>query len=96
VAFAENDILVAASTDHFASRGALYRRPVDGQHRLERVAGLPDWLDGIVDTGCIGARGSTLAVADKGGNLYESVDAGRSWRKRADGLPPVSSVFVAP
>lgn len=95
VAFAENDILVAASTDHFASRGALYRRPVDGTQRLERVAGLPEWLDGIVDTGCIAARGSTLAVADKGGNLYESVDTGRSWRKRASGLPAVSSVLVA-
>ena len=94
VAFAENEILVAASTDHFASRGALYRRPVDGKHRLERVSGLPEWLDGIVDTGCIAARGSTLALADKGGNLYESTDAGRSWRKRAGGLPRVSSVLV--
>ncbi len=94
VAFAENEILVAASTDHFASRGALYRRPVDGKHRLERVSGLPEWLDGIVDTGCIAARGSTLALADKGGNLYESTDAGRSWRKRAGGLAQVSSVLV--
>ena len=94
VAFAENDILVAASADHFASRGALYRRPVDGRHRLERVDGLPEWLDGIVDTRCIAARGSTLAVADKGGNLYESVDAGLSWSKRAGGLPPLSSVLV--
>ena len=94
VAAAENEILVAASTDHFASRGALYRRPVDGKHRLERVDGLPEWLDGIVDTGCIAARGSTLALADKGGNLYESTDAGRSWRKRAGGLPRVSSVLV--
>jgi len=94
VAFAENDIFVAASTDHFASQGALYRRHVDGQHRLERVDGLPEWLDGIVDTRCIATRGPTLAVADNGGNLYGSVDAGRSWRKRAGGLPPVSSVLV--
>lgn len=94
VAFAENDILVAASTDHFASQGALYRRPVDGAHRLERVDGLPEWLEGIVDTRCIAARGSTLAVADKGGNLYESADAGGSWRQRAGGLPSVSSALV--
>lgn len=94
VAFAENDIFVAASTDHFASQGALYRRPVDGRSRLERVHGLPEWLDGIVDTRCIAARGSTLAVADNGGNLYESADAGRIWRKRAGGLPPVSSVLL--
>lgn len=95
VAFVENDILVAASADHFASRGALYRRPIDGRHPLERVAGLPEWLDGIVDTSCIAVRGSMLAIADKGGNLYDSIDTGRSWRKRAGGLPSVSSVFVA-
>lgn len=95
VAFAENDIFVAASTGHFVSEGALYRRPVDGQHRLERVnEGLPEWLDGIVDTRCIGARGATLAIADNGGNLYESVDAGRTWHERARGLPHVSSVLV--
>lgn len=94
VAFAENDILVAASTDHFATHGAVYRRPVDGAHRLERVSGLPEWLDGIVDTGCMASRGSVLAVADQGGNLYESIDAGRSWHPRARGLPPVSAVLV--
>ena len=30
VAFAGDDILVAASADHFAAQGAIYRRPIDG------------------------------------------------------------------
>ncbi len=98
VAFSEKDILVAASTDHFAARGAVYRRPIegtlDGKGPLEPVRGLPRWLGGIVDTGCIAALGSALAVADKAGNLYASADAGHSWLHRDNGLPMVSKVLL--
>ena len=93
VAFSNDDILVAASTDHFASQGAVYRRPIKGKDLLERVGGLPKWFEGIVDTGCIAARGSALAVADKAGNLYVSKDAGASWLRRDSGLPTMSSVL---
>jgi len=93
VAFSEKDILVAASTDHFAARGAVYRRPTDGKGPLQRVQGLPSWLGGIVDTGCIATLGSALAVADKAGNLYASVDAGHSWLHR-DNVQMVSRVLL--
>jgi photosystem II stability/assembly factor-like uncharacterized protein len=94
VAFTESEVFLAASTDHFARQGAVYRRPIEGQHAFERVEGLPEWLGGIADTGCFAARGSALAIADKAGNLYASADAGRSWRERANGLPTVSGVVV--
>jgi hypothetical protein len=95
VGFAQDDILVAAATDHFARRGAIYRRGVDEHCPLVRVAGgLPAWLDGIVDTGCIATHDSAVAVADKQGNLYVSADAGRTWSRRADGIPAPSSVLI--
>ena len=94
VAFSEDDILVAASTDHFASQGAVYRRPIAGKVPLEAIGGLPKWLEGIADTGCIATRGSALAIADKAGNLYVSADAGHSWTCRASGLPTMSSVLI--
>jgi hypothetical protein len=94
VAFSEGDILVAASTDHFASQGAVYRRPIDGKDSMEPLGGLPRWLEGIADTGCIATRGSALAVADKAGNLYVSADAGNSWMRRDSGLPTMSSVLI--
>ncbi|HEY4219315.1 MAG TPA: hypothetical protein VGM67_19360 [Gemmatimonadaceae bacterium] len=95
VAFAGNDILVSAATQHFASEGAVYRRQLDGHGPLEPVGdGLPRWTDRIVDTGCIGARDSTLAVADGGGNLYVSTNAGVSWTRRATGLSAPSNVLV--
>jgi hypothetical protein len=95
VAFSGADILVAASEHHFAARGAVYRRPIDGPGPLVPVgAGLPRWIDGIADTGCIAARGAAVAVADGAGNVYVSADGGRSWSRRADGLPTPSSVLV--
>lgn len=95
VAFSSSDILVSASEDHFATQGAVYRRPIDGPGPLVPVgAGLPRWIDGIADTGCIATRGSTLAVADKAGNLYVSADGGSTWSRRAKGLPTTSSVLI--
>jgi photosystem II stability/assembly factor-like uncharacterized protein len=95
VAFAGDDILVAASSDHFAAQGAVYRRPIDGAHSLALLdGGFPRWTKGIVDTGCIAALGSSVAVADKAGSLYISTDAGRMWSHRASDLPGVGSVLV--
>ena len=94
VAFSEEDIFVAASTDHFAAQGAIYRRPIDGKTPLQPVNGLPRWLDGIIDTGCIATRGSAIAVVDKAGNLYASEDAGHSWVHRDHGLPMLSRLLL--
>ena len=95
VAFAGDDVLVSASVDHFAAEGAIYRRLVDGHDSLVALGGgLPTWTDGIIDTGCIATRGSAVALADRKGNLYVSADTGRSWSRRANGLPPPSSVLI--
>ena len=95
VAFSGNDILVSASADHFATQGAVYRRPIDGHGPLVPVGGgLPRWIEGIADTRCIATRASALAVADRTSNLYVSADAGRTWSRRAEGLPTTSSVLI--
>jgi hypothetical protein len=95
VAFAGDDVLVAASSDHFAAKGAIYRRPVNRPGPLAAIGGgLPVWIDGIADTSCIAALASTVALADRGGHLYVSADTGRTWSSAAEGLPPPSSVLV--
>jgi hypothetical protein len=95
VAFAGDDVLVSASVDPFAPQGAVYRRRVDGPGPLALVGnGLPEWIDGIADTRCIAARGGTAAICDRGGNLYVSADAGRTWSRRAAGMPAPSSVLI--
>ncbi len=95
VAFAGGDVLVAASAGHFAEHGAIYRVNVDRVAAAVPVkGGLPRRLEGIADTHCIAARDSYVAVADGGGNLYVSADTGRSWQRRARGLPKPSAVLI--
>lgn len=96
VAFTGDDVFVSASVDHFAAQGAVYRRRVAGHDSLIAVGeGLPAWTAGVVDTGCIATGGSAVAFADRKGNLYVSADSGGSWSRRANGLPPPSSVLIA-
>ncbi len=95
-AFWGESAIVAASTDHFAEFGVVYRwSQSSAEGRLEPVgAGIPSRTEGIVDTNCIATTSSTLAVADQGGNLYVSSDGRLSYRTR--GLPSPSSVRILP
>ena len=96
VAFLGDDILVSASTDHFATQGALYRRPIGERRPLVPIGdGLPRWSNGIADTRGIATHDSAAAVADRAGNLYVSTDGGCTWELRASGLPTPSSVVIA-
>ncbi len=96
VAFAGDDVLVAAAADHFAPQGAIYRRRVDGSGPLAVIGGgLPAWIQGIADTGCVVAHGAAVAIADRQGSLYVSADAGRTWSHQADGLPTPSGVLIS-
>jgi hypothetical protein len=77
VAFSGDDILVSASTDHFASQGRIYRRPIRPDGNIVAVEeGMPAWTAGIVDTGCIATNGSTVVVVDRAGTLYLSLSSG--------------------
>ncbi len=95
VAFSGDDILVSASTDHFATQGRIYRRPMRPDGDTVAVEdGLPTWIDGIADTGCIATNGSAIAVVDSGGRLYLSAEFGRAWSRSSSGLPTPSSVLI--
>lgn len=95
IAFSGDDIFVSASIDHFAAQGRIYRRPLQPNGSLVTVeGGMPAWTNGIVDTGCIAANGSSIAVADRTGNLYVSEDFGQTWSCRSTRLPNPSGVFI--
>jgi hypothetical protein len=95
VAFSGGDILVSASTDHFATQGRIYRRPIrpDGD-TVAVEGGLPAWLNGIADTGCIATNGSTIVVVDRAGTLYLSTEFGLAWSRSSSELPTPSSVLI--
>jgi len=95
VAFSGDDILVSASTDHFATQGRIYRRPIKSDGEILPVEdGLPVWTNGIADTGCIATNGSTVAIVDKAGTLYLSTHFGRAWSQSSSLLPTPSSVLI--
>jgi hypothetical protein len=95
VAFSGNNIFVSASTDHFATKGRIYRRrtrPEGDKGAIEE--GLPTWINGIADTGCIATHGSTIVVVDRAGILYMSTELGRAWSQSSERLPTPSSVLI--
>ena len=95
VAFSGDDILVSASTDHFAAQGRIYRRPINPDGDIVAVEnGLPAWINGVVDTGCIATNGSTTVVVDRGGILYLSTEFGLAWSRSSSELPNPSSVLI--
>ena len=95
VAFSGDDILVSASTDHFAAHGKIYRRPTRPEGTIVPVEdGFPAWINGIVDTGCIATKGSTIVVVDRAGTLYLSTEFGVGWSQSNGELPTPSSVLI--
>ena len=95
VAFGRNHIFVSASTDPFATQGAVYRRPIDSNGPLQRFGGgMPKWIDGKADTDCIATRDSMIAVIDLSGRLYVSHDDGASWSCPVDRLPAPSGLHI--
>jgi hypothetical protein len=95
VAFSGDDILVSASTDHFAAQGRIYRRPLIPDGGIVAVeGGMPTWTEGIVDTDCIATNGSSIAVADRAGSLYGWDDFGQAWSCRTTRLPTPSGVLI--
>jgi hypothetical protein len=95
VAFSGEDVFVSAAIDPFAAQGRVYRRPTRPDGELVAVEdGMPPWTEGKVDTGCIATKGSMIAVADRGGNLYLSSDFGRAWSRISSELPAPSGVLI--
>jgi hypothetical protein len=95
VAFSGDDILVSASTDHFSALGGIYRRPIRPDGEIVALGdGLPMWINGIADTGCIATNGSTIVVVDRAGTLYLSTEFGPGWSLSSSELPTPSSVLI--
>jgi hypothetical protein len=96
VAVAGDVVLLSASAGHHGRRAALYRRPLVGGAGFERCrGGLPEWFPDNVDTGCLAARGRTVALGSADGAVFLSRDAGLRWETVAKGLAPVRGIAFA-
>jgi hypothetical protein len=95
VAFDGDDVLVSVSDGPFARWSAIYRGCIDGGVQLKRVGdGLPDWLDGNVDTRCLNTGAGRVALADESGAVWvTNAESGR-WTLAAADLPRVNAIVV--
>lgn len=79
-ALAGGTLVLSASTGPGGQQSALYRRPAPGDGAFERCrAGLPEWFDGNIDTGCLVARRDTVAAASPKDGIWLSGDRGATW-----------------
>jgi hypothetical protein len=96
VAVSEDTVLVSASTGPRGGRAAVYRQPLDGSKPFERcAAGLPEWFDSNVDTFCLAASRSQVALGTDDGDVYRSDDRGATWERVAWALPAVTCLAFA-
>lgn len=96
VAATTTTAVISASTGPGGAHSALYRRPLAAGGGFERCrAGLPEWFDGNIDTGCLAADAGTFAAGTGGGDVFVSHDEGVTWRRSAADLPPVRCLALA-
>ena len=89
-------VLMSVSQGPRGGRAAVYRfDPADRSFR-KLESGLPEWIDGNIDTHCLIARQSTVALGTEDGSVYMSEDGGETWGSVASDLPPVRCLAFAP
>jgi len=63
--------------------------------RIEQVRdGLPEWLEGKVDTGWIATGDGRAAIVDGGGSLWLTAAGSVGWQPLLNGLPYVLGLAI--
>jgi hypothetical protein len=94
VAVLGDEVLFSIQDGPFASRSQIWRWR-NGVGRVEQIRdGLPEWLDGKVDTGHIAAGEGRAAVVDGGGSLWLSRAGSAGWERIAGDLGYVFGVAM--
>jgi hypothetical protein len=87
VAVLEDEVLFSIQDGPFAKRSQVWRCPIRDRRAEQLREGLPEWMDGKVDTAHISAAGRQAAILDGGGNLWLSETALSGWERIAAELP---------
>jgi len=94
VAVLDKEAIFSIQDGPFARRSQVWRWRIGGE-RVEQVRdGLPEWLEGKVDTAHITARGGRAAIVDGGGNLWLSRAGSTGWERITSGLYAFGLVIV--
>jgi hypothetical protein len=94
IAVLRDPVLFSVQDGPCATRSQIWRWRASAR-KLEQVRdGLPQWLEGKVDTGNMSADGEVCAVVDGGGNLFFSDDGSRQWHRVVSGIKNGFGVWV--
>jgi hypothetical protein len=94
VAVLHEEVLFSIQDGPFAKRSQVWRWRIGGK-RVEQVRdGLPQWLDGKVDTAKIAAGCGRAAIVDQCGNLWWSKEGSSGWERLARDLPDVFGLLI--
>ncbi len=95
LAVLEDEVLFSLQDGPFAARSQVWRWRIGTDDRLEPVGdGLPEWLEGKVDTCQLAAGANRAALVDGGGNLWLSKTGSSGWERIATGLGYASGVAI--
>jgi len=94
VAVLEDEVLFSIQDGPFAKRSQIWRWRFGGAVVEQVRDGLPEWLEGKVDTNWIAARQGRAAILDGGGNLWLSQSGSTGWQCIATGLPYSSGLLM--
>jgi len=89
-----DEVLFSIQDGPFAKRSQVWRWRIRGEHVEQVRDGLPQWLDGKIDTAHIAASGGQAAIVDGGGNLWLSSAGSSRWERIATGLPYAFGLLV--
>ncbi len=78
----------------FAARSQIWRWAIGSDHVTKVRDGLPDWLEGKVDTAQMASAGDRAVILDGAGNLWYSASEARDWKHLATSVPRASGLAI--
>jgi hypothetical protein len=83
LAVLSDEVIFSVQDGPFAERSQIWRWKMGGADIEQVRDGLPEWLEGKVDTGHMAAGDGRAAITDGAGNLWLSKDGSTGWERIA-------------
>jgi len=89
-----DDLWLSAASGPMARHASLFHGDADAGGLAAAGDGLPEQLDGMIDTRFVAARDGRVAVATRAGEVWARPDASSGWEHLATGIAGATCVAV--
>ncbi len=94
LAVLQDAVLFSIADGPFATQSQIWRWTLGDDHVTQVRDGLPDWLEGKVDTAQMASAGDRAVILDGAGNLWYSASEARDWKHLATSVPRASGLLI--